>query len=154
MLGLSPATLSQGCVPGLRVELQASISRGSTCTKCPPARHVFPWFYLHKVSTRPPRFSVVLLSQSVHQTVTFFGGFAFTKCPSDHKFFRRFYFYKLCIRPPRFSVVSLSQTVHQTKIRMCVWWSLCTLHLHACQVRVTVSDSGLCCCTSATYFER
>ena len=23
---------------------------------------------------------------------------------------------------------------------------LCTLYLHACQVRVTVSDSGLCCC--------
>ena len=28
-----------------------------------------------------------------------------------------------------------------------LWWSLCTLYLHACQVRVTVGDSGLCCCT-------
>ena len=28
---------------------------------------------------------------------------------------------------------------------MCLWWSLCTLHLHACQLRVTVGDSGLCC---------
>ena len=28
---------------------------------------------------------------------------------------------------------------------MYLWWSLCTLHLHACQVRVTVGDSGLCC---------
>ena len=30
---------------------------------------------------------------------------------------------------------------------------LCTLYLHACQVTVTVADSGLCCTsvTSATY---
>ena len=27
-----------------------------------------------------------------------------------------------------------------------LWWSLCTLYLHACHVRVTVGDSGLCCC--------
>ena len=31
-------------------------------------------------------------------------------------------------------------------------WSLGPLHLHACQVRVTVGDSGLCC-TCVTYFE-
>ena len=29
----------------------------------------------------------------------------------------------------------------------------CTLYLHACQVRVTVGNSGLCCCTCATFFE-
>ena len=28
---------------------------------------------------------------------------------------------------------------------MSLWWSLCTLYLHMCQVRVTVGDSGLCC---------
>ena len=28
------------------------------------------------------------------------------------------------------------------------WWSLCTLYLHACQVIVTVGNSGLCCCVS------
>ena len=39
-------------------------------------------------------------------------------------------------------------------LRMYLWWSLCTLHLHACQVRVTVSDSGLCCCVRLTSFER
>ena len=39
-------------------------------------------------------------------------------------------------------------------LRMYLWWSLCTLYLHACQVRVTVGDSGLCCCTCVTYFER
>ena len=27
-----------------------------------------------------------------------------------------------------------------------LWWSVFTLYLHACQVRVTVGDSGLCCC--------
>ena len=37
---------------------------------------------------------------------------------------------------------------------MYLWWSLCTLYLHACQVRVTVGDSGLCCCACDTYFER
>ena len=31
--------------------------------------------------------------------------------------------------------------------------SLCTLYLHACQVRATVGDQGLCCCTCVTYFE-
>ena len=35
-------------------------------------------------------------------------------------------------------------SVHQ---RMYLWWSLCTLYLHACQMRVTVDDSSLCCCT-------
>ena len=29
---------------------------------------------------------------------------------------------------------------------MYLWWSLCTLYLHACQVKATVGDSGLCCC--------
>ena len=38
--------------------------------------------------------------------------------------------------------------------RMYLRWSLCTLHLHSCQLRVTVGDSGLCCCTCVTYFER
>ena len=27
-------------------------------------------------------------------------------------------------------------------------------YLHACQVRVTAGDSGLCCCTRVTYFDR
>ena len=33
-------------------------------------------------------------------------------------------------------------------------WSLCTLYLHACQVRVAVGDSGLCSCACVTSFER
>ena len=38
-------------------------------------------------------------------------------------------------------------------LRMDLWWSLCTLYLPACQVRVyTIGDSGLCCCTCVTYF--
>ena len=35
-----------------------------------------------------------------------------------------------------------------------VWRSWCTLHLLACQVRVTVGDSGLCCCVCVTSCER
>ena len=31
---------------------------------------------------------------------------------------------------------------------------LCPLYLHSSQVRVTVGDSGLCCCLCVTYFER
>ena len=38
--------------------------------------------------------------------------------------------------------------------KLYLWWSLCTLYLHACQVRVTVGDTGLCCCTCVTYFGR
>ena len=30
-------------------------------------------------------------------------------------------------------------------LRMYLWWSLCTLYLLACQVRVIIGDSGLCC---------
>ena len=32
--------------------------------------------------------------------------------------------------------------------------SLFTLYLLACQVRVTIGDSGLCCCVCVTSFER
>ena len=32
-----------------------------------------------------------------------------------------------------------------------VWWRLCTLYLHACQVRVTVDNSGLCCCVCVVF---
>ena len=38
-------------------------------------------------------------------------------------------------------------------VRMYLWWSWCTLYLHACQMRVTLGDSGLCCCTCVTYFK-
>ena len=31
--------------------------------------------------------------------------------------------------------------------------SLCTLYLHACQVRGIVGDSGLCCCVCVRSFE-
>ena len=37
-------------------------------------------------------------------------------------------------------------------LRMCLWWSLCTLCLLACQVRGTVGDSGFCWCFCVTSF--
>ena len=37
--------------------------------------------------------------------------------------------------------------------RMDLWWSLCTLYLHAFQVKVTVGDSDLCC-PCVAYFKR
>ena len=45
-----------------------------------------------------------------------------------------------------------SHTALELCVRMYLWWSLCTLN--ACQVRVTVGESGLCCCTCVTSFER
>ena len=33
------------------------------------------------------------------------------------------------------------------------WWSLYTLHLCACRMRVTAGDSGLCCCVCGKCFE-
>ena len=39
------------------------------------------------------------------------------------------------------------------KMRMYLWWRLRILYLPTCQVRVTVGDSGLCCCTCVRYFE-
>ena len=43
-------------------------------------------------------------------------------------------------------------------LRIYLWWSLCSWYSvyvlpHACHVRVTVGDSGLCCCVCVTYFE-
>ena len=35
---------------------------------------------------------------------------------------------------------------------MYYWWNLCALYLLACQVRVTVGDSGLCCCVCCDVF--
>ena len=37
--------------------------------------------------------------------------------------------------------------VNTRYIGMYLSWSLCILYLHACQVKVAVGDSGLCCCT-------
>ena len=38
-------------------------------------------------------------------------------------------------------------------LRMYLWWILHAVYLHACQVRVTIGDSGLCC-VCVTSFER
>ena len=43
--------------------------------------------------------------------------------------------------------------LHQSST-LYLWQSLRTLCLHACQVTVTVSHSGLCCCVCVTCFER
>ena len=40
--------------------------------------------------------------------------------------------------------------VAYSNLRMYLCWSLRTLYLHACQVRATVGDSGLCCRTCVT----
>ena len=39
------------------------------------------------------------------------------------------------------------------KKRMYICWNICTLHLNACHVRVTIGDC-CCCCICVTYFER
>ena len=39
-------------------------------------------------------------------------------------------------------------------VKMYLWWSLCTLYLRARQMRVTISNSGLCCRICVTFFKR
>ena len=51
-----------------------------------------------------------------------------------------------------------SQPHRPISMRMYLWWSLCTLYsctlyLLACQVRVTIGDSCLCCCVCVTSFD-
>ena len=48
----------------------------------------------------------------------------------------------------------LSHSSWALYLRMYLWWSLRTWYLLACQVRVTVGASGLCCCVCVTSFER
>ena len=43
-----------------------------------------------------------------------------------------------------FDVEGLSVLFFSSCSRRYLWWSLYTLYLHTCQVRVTVDDSGLC----------
>ena len=40
----------------------------------------------------------------------------------------------------------------EKKVPLVEFMYLVFLYLHTCQVRVTVGDSGLCCCTCDTYF--
>ena len=54
----------------------------------------------------------------------------------------------------RISVFCIPEVHHRGSSRMYLRWSFCTLYLHACQVRVTVGNSSLCCCSCVTYFER
>ena len=47
-----------------------------------------------------------------------------------------------------------SKSIKKTSmLRMYLWWSLYTLYLLACQMRVTVDDSGLCCCVCVMSLE-
>ena len=39
-------------------------------------------------------------------------------------------------------------------MKLYLWRSLCALHLLACQVRLTVDDSGLSCCGCVMSFKR
>ena len=59
-------------------------------------------------------------------------------------------FFCYCIKKGH-QLTSLSNSLLQ---RMYLWWSLRTLYLLACQVRVTAGDSGPCCCVCVTSFER
>ena len=53
---------------------------------------------------------------------------------------------------PESPMVTLTLDARKHKAQGNPLWSLCTSCLHAFQVRVTVNDSGLCCCV--TSFER
>ena len=48
---------------------------------------------------------------------------------------------------------AMAANASEVHLRLYLWWSLCTLYLHACYVRVTIGDSGLCCCTHVNVFQ-
>ena len=50
-----------------------------------------------------------------------------------------------------FKGLILWKFVFDVCVKLYLRWSLCTLHLHVCQVRV--GDSALCCCTCVTSFD-
>ena len=58
---------------------------------------------------------------------------------------------------PSLTVLMVSVEVKQhwtwTILKMFLWCSSSTLYLLACQVRVTVGNSGRCCCVCVTSFE-
>ena len=100
--------------------------------------------FTHRVSflpTLPSLTEFVSLPFFVHSQSLF---------PSHSSFTHR-----VCFLPTLSSLtefVSLNQ-MYKQYLRTHLWWSLiCTLYLHVCQVRVTVGDSGLCCCTCVTSF--
>ena len=47
----------------------------------------------------------------------------------------------------------LTARPNRLTLRTYLWRSLCSVHLLACQVRVTAGDSGLCCCCVCDVFE-
>ena len=56
--------------------------------------------------------------------------------------------------PPTENRTTFIPIVVRFVIAICNLVELSTLYLHACQVRVTVGNSGLCCCVYVTSFER
>ena len=54
----------------------------------------------------------------------------------------------------KYKVHKLHQKYTLYILKMYLWWSLGTSYLYACQVRITVGDSGVSCGTWVTYFER
>ena len=58
------------------------------------------------------------------------------------------------LEPKRTRESGVAELKTVAMFRTHLWWSLRTLYLLACQVRVTVGDSGLCCCVCVTSFER
>ena len=52
-----------------------------------------------------------------------------------------------------FKGLILWKCVFNVCVKLYLRWSLCTLHLHACQVRGTVGNSALCCRTCVTSFD-
>ena len=47
-----------------------------------------------------------------------------------------------------------AQNVHKLHQTKSLWWSLCTLYLPACHMRVTIGDSSLCCYVCVMSFKR
>ena len=57
-----------------------------------------------------------------------------------------FFFFFFCNAARQHSLLLYPRTFLLFHLRMYLWWSLWTLYLLACKVRVTVGESGLYCC--------
>ena len=62
------------------------------------------------------------------------------------------------LEPPRVTLIwhannASKYKVHKPRKRMYIWWSSCPTYSLACQVRVTLGYSRICCCICLTSFE-
>ena len=70
-------------------------------------------------------------------------------CKCEALFSRQAFTLAIYTQSQKHNHKSLQTNKIYCNLRMYFWWSLYTLYFLACLMKVTVGDSGLCCCDSA-----